>query len=126
MQITINRFNRRDVNACCAELALQSREPLMFTILPGVAVASRWMVSVSAPVVRPSMAEKPREYSWQQPAGAGGFAGVGLTIFKAASQGFPSAADFTASIFSAILGTALLLHAGRNISNGDETSGLIA
>ncbi|HEX7027522.1 MAG TPA: Na+/H+ antiporter NhaA [Gammaproteobacteria bacterium] len=113
--------------------ALESRQPLMFAIFAGLAVGKPLgMVSVSALAVWLGLAVKPREYSWQQLAGAGALAGIGFTMsLFIASQAFPVAADFAAtkiavfaaSIFSVIIGTALLLHAARNRSHGDETPG---
>lgn len=102
--------------------ALTGREPLMLAIALGlIAGKPAGILLVSMLAVRLGLASKPHAYSWQQLAGAGSLAGIGFTMsLFIASQAFPAAADFaaakiavfSASILSAVLGTALLFHTG--------------
>jgi NhaA family Na+:H+ antiporter len=73
-------------------------------------------------VVRAGIAAKPAEYTWRQLAGAGAIAGMGFTMsLFIAGQAFPDATDFSAakiavfaaSIFSALVGFALLWGSAR-------------
>jgi NhaA family Na+:H+ antiporter len=79
-------------------------------------------VGASWLAVRLGLAEKPREYTWRQLAGAGALAGIGFTMsLFIAGQAFPVTVDFAAakvavfaaSIVSAVIGLALLARAAR-------------
>jgi NhaA family Na+:H+ antiporter len=86
-------------------------------------------IGASVLAVRLGWADKPRDYSWRQLAGAGALAGIGFTMsLFIAGEAFPVTADFAAakiavfaaSVLSAGLGVALLWNA-RGPEDADET-----
>jgi NhaA family Na+:H+ antiporter len=105
-------------------------EPLLLAIVVGLVIGKPLgLISASALAVRLGIAVKPQEYSWLQLAGAGALAGIGFTMsLFIAGQAFPAEADFAAakiavfaaSVLSAVIGVALLWHAGRAM---DEEEG---
>ena len=100
---------------------LHSREPLMMAVGAGLLIGKPLgIIGASALAVALRVADKPREYSWRQLAGAGALAGIGFTMsLFIAGQAFPVAADyaaakvavFAASVLSAIVGVAILWNA---------------
>ena len=105
-----------------AELA--GREMLMTGIALGLAIGKPLGIFLFAALaVRIGLAVKPDEYTWQQLLGAGALAGIGFTMsLFIAGQAFLAPADFAAakiavfggSVIAALLGIAVLLHAGRD------------
>jgi Na+:H+ antiporter, NhaA family len=97
---------------------LAGHQTLMLAIMLGLVVGKPvGLVAASALAIRLGLAVKPDAYSWRQLAGAGALAGIGFTMsLFIAGQAFPAAADFAAakiavfaaSVFSAIIGVALL------------------
>jgi NhaA family Na+:H+ antiporter len=97
---------------------LSGHAGLMLAIAGGLVIGKPLgFIGAAALAVRLGLAEKPREYSWRQLAGAGALAGIGFTMsLFIAGQAFPVAADFTAakiavfaaSVLSALIGVALL------------------
>lgn len=101
---------------------LAGHERLMLAIMAGLVIGKPLgIVLLCAVAVNLRIAVKPSEYSWPQLVGAGALAGIGFTMsLFIAGQAFPVASDFTAakiavfaaSVVSAIIGTAILWHAG--------------
>jgi NhaA family Na+:H+ antiporter len=97
----------------------QGHGRLMLAIILGLVVGKPLgMFAASWLAVRFHLAVKPKEYSWQQLAGAGALAGIGFTMsLFIAGEAFPDAADFAAakiaifiaSIIAGIVGTVILL-----------------
>jgi NhaA family Na+:H+ antiporter len=97
---------------------LRGHEPLIGAIALGlVAGKPLGFVAASLLAVKTGLAEKPAAYSWRQLAGAGALAGIGFTMsLFIAGQAFPDPGAFaaakigvfSASIFSACLGVAVL------------------
>ncbi len=91
---------------------------LMLAIMLGLALGKPLgIVAACAAAVALRLAVKPGAYSWRQLTGAGALAGIGFTMsLFIAGQAFPSEPDFAAakiavfaaSVFSALLGVALL------------------
>lgn len=108
--------------------SLASHEPLMLAIIGGLVIGKPLgMMLLSWLAVRLGLAQKPDAYSWQQLAGAGALSGIGFTMsLFIAAQAFPDGTDFAAakiavfaaSIAAAILGTGILMHAGRRQDDG--------
>jgi Na+:H+ antiporter, NhaA family len=102
---------------------LSGHGPLLLAIGVGLALGKpTGFIAASTLAVASGLAAKPREYSWQQLAGAGALAGIGFTMsLFIAGQAFPLAADFAAakvgvfaaSIVSALVGVVLLCLAPR-------------
>jgi NhaA family Na+:H+ antiporter len=103
--------------------ALDGRGALMLGVAAGLVIGKPLgFVGASWLAVRLGLAEKPREYTWRQLAGAGALAGIGFTMsLFIAGQAFPVTVDFAAakvavfaaSIVSAVIGLALLARAAR-------------
>lgn len=104
-------------------------EALMIAIIVGLVIGKPLgMVLLPWLAVRFGLAQKPDAYSWQQVTGAGALSGIGFTMsLFIAAQAFPGDADFAAakiavfiaSFVAAIIGTAILLHAGRRQASDD-------
>ena len=100
---------------------LRGHETLMMAVGAGLLIGKPLgIIGASALAVALRVADKPREYSWRQLAGAGALAGIGFTMsLFIAGQAFPAATDyaaakvavFAASVLSAILGVAILWNA---------------
>ena len=100
------------------------REPLLFAIALGLIVGKpAGFVILPALAMWAGIAVKPAAYSWRQLAGAGALAGIGFTMsLFIAGQAFGGADDFSAakiavfcaSIFSAVVGVALLAWPSRD------------
>lgn len=100
---------------------LSGREMLVAAIMAGLMLGKPiGMLGAAALAVRLGLAVKPQEYSWFQLAGAGCLAGIGFTMsLFIAGQAFLDPQDFAAakiavfaaSIFSAVIGAALLWRA---------------
>lgn len=101
--------------------SFNGRGLLMVSIVAGLTIGKPLgFVLASALAVGLHLAERPRAYTWRQLTGAGAVAGVGFTMsLFMAGQAFPRAEDFavakiavfTASMLSAVLGTAVLWRA---------------
>jgi NhaA family Na+:H+ antiporter len=99
----------------------RGHEPLMLAIVAGLLIGKPLgIIGASALAVALRVADKPREYSWRQLAGAGSLAGIGFTMsLFIAGQAFPVAGDyaaakiavFGASVLAAIVGVAILWNA---------------
>lgn len=99
----------------------RGHEPLMLAIGAGLLIGKPLgIIGASALAVALGLADKPREYSWRQLAGAGALAGIGFTMsLFIAGQAFAVPTDyaaakvavFAASVLSAIIGVAILWHA---------------
>jgi NhaA family Na+:H+ antiporter len=108
---------------------IEGHEQLMLAIIAGLLIGKPLgLVAASAFAVWLGVAEKPREYSWRQLAGAGALAGIGFTMsLFIAGQAFPLATDFAAakiavfaaSIASAVIGVALLWNARAPAAEGE-------
>ncbi|HEX6930293.1 MAG TPA: Na+/H+ antiporter NhaA, partial [Gammaproteobacteria bacterium] len=108
------------------------REALLYAILCGLVIGKPLgMLMFSWLAVRMRFAEKPDAYSWQQLGGAGALSGIGFTMsLFIAGQAFQDGADFAAakiavfaaSLLSAVIGTALLWHAGRAREQDEDQS----
>jgi NhaA family Na+:H+ antiporter len=106
----------------------RGHEPLMLAITVGLLIGKPLgLIVASALAVALRIADKPREYSWRQLAGAGALAGIGFTMsLFIAGQAFSVASDyaaakvavFAASVLSAILGVAILWNAKAPEDNG--------
>jgi NhaA family Na+:H+ antiporter len=91
---------------------------LMAAVIGGLTVGKpAGFILASWLAVKLGVAEKPTVYSWRQLAGAGALAGIGFTMsLFIAGQAFPIPGDFAAakiavfgaSVFSAIIGVAIL------------------
>lgn len=102
---------------------IAGRSALMLGILLGLVVGKPIGLLLAAWIaVKLRIAEKPRNYSWVQLAGASCLAGIGFTMsLFIASQAFPDIADFQAaklavfgaSAVAATAGIAVLWRAGR-------------
>src|SRR3954470_23216444 len=109
---------------------------LMAAIVVGLALGKPVGVLLgAAAAVWLGVADKPREYSWRQLAGAGALAGIGFTMsLFIAGQAFAGASDysaakiavFAASAASAAAGTALLWGAPRQeiIEEAPQSTGI--
>ena len=99
----------------------RGHEPLMLAIGAGLLIGKPLgIIGASALAVALRVADKPREYSWRQLAGAGSLAGIGFTMslfISGQAFGVPTdyaaakVAVFTASVLSAIVGVAILWNA---------------
>ena len=105
---------------------LDGRGELVAAIMAGLVLGKPLgLLLASLAAVKLGLAAKPEAYTWTQVAGAGCLAGIGFTMsLFIAGQAFPVAADFDAaklavfgaSALAAVLGVAVLWHAGgRNL-----------
>jgi NhaA family Na+:H+ antiporter len=117
-------FALANAGVVLGEGVLAGRSFLMLPVAAGLCVGKPLgFVVFTRLAVRLGWAVKPDEYTWRQLAGAGLLAGIGFTMsLFIASQAFPDPGDFAAvkiaifaaSVLSAVLGTAVLWHAGRD------------
>lgn len=109
---------------------LDGRGMLVLAIMAGLVLGKPLgMFGAAALAARLGIAVKPEGYSWLQLAGASALAGIGFTMsLFIAGQAFGAPADFAAakiavfaaSIGSALLGTALLWRAARDVRAAPE------
>ena len=105
---------------------MNGHEPLILAIMGGLTIGKPLgFILASAAAVWLGLAVKPTEYSWLQLAGAGALAGIGFTMsLFIAGQAFPAESDFAAakiavfaaSLFSSVIGVAVLWSATRLVS----------
>lgn len=127
--VVLPLFALANAGVLMATDVLAGREPLMLAIMAGLVIGKPLGIALLCVVaVNLRIAVKPSEYSWEQLVGAGALAGIGFTMsLFIAGQAFPTPADFTAakiavfaaSVVSAIIGIAILWHAGARKSIDD-------
>jgi NhaA family Na+:H+ antiporter len=103
---------------------IAGHEPLMLAVTIALVVGKPAGIFLfSALAVRLGLATKPAAYSWPQVLGAGALSGIGFTMsLLIAHEAFTTPSVFAAakiavfagSILAAVVGTALLWHAGRH------------